>query len=946
MFGLSKKKFFLLTIAGILILCCLSQQGPRPFSRPGLVGQYHFFDSLYQRAEALADDPRITEEELDKMNQRALDGFLSLLDTLSHGTPDDSIAFFCQLKSGILQHYFYHYGEARTHYLAAIRLGEKMPPLPDSLLFKPYLYAGIIYHTMDQIDSAMWYYRMAEKIAAKYPEPLQEAERLYNTEGNIQLSTGNYGQARNYFEKAISVLRPSHPYFGELLTNYRINLATAATRMEEYAIADSIYQHIPAATIYQNEILHNQGIIRFRKGEYQAAIDRYRRVRYTNARQIRLLNDMGYAFLKLGRPDSTEAYIRLAEQENGRINGSMKNHANGLTWKLKGDLAAYQGLDSLAASCYQQAIIQFLPAFGEMDLAFNPASFSGVFSYIDVFDALTAKAEALRRLGNPAKDTTKCKAGLAAYQSAFKLVNYVERTYDSDAARLFLNRIKYAVHDAPIRMSLDLYQWTGDPTYQDEAYWFDQQNKASILALNVAANLRRMELEQAHPLLQRQASIRSAIARISLKADELPGGAEKDSAGIIIRDLEITLNRVQDSINIDPGLSRYRAQPGMPPASDWRDHLLDRHTALLSFHLSDSALVVFLIRKNSFQVFNQAIDSLFSNTLASYLTSLHQNDPSKRFDGNEASRELYRWLIQPITGSLQETNTLLLIPDDELNYLPFESLRDPDDHYLLEKFAITYQYSSSLLKASGTVSPKQNQLSLAPFASHGARVGDMDLPVLTQSGKEVSDLNGDVWLDSNATKQRFLSSAGRYGVIHLATHASVNDSLPARSYVSFYPSDPDCLLYAGEIANMRLDSTRLVILSACETGTGKLVHGEGMLSLSRAFAYAGCPNIITSLWKADDYTTAYISTRFHEYLRAGKTRAEALQKAKRDLLKDDAVDARYKTPNYWASLIYIGTYESRTSAAYAYWLLLFIPVALAIIFYTTKTRRKRRAHSS
>src|ERR1041385_508618 len=106
---------------------------------------------------------------------------------------------------------------------------------------------------------------------------------------------------------------------------------------------------------------------------------------------------------------------------------------------------------------------------------------------------------------------------------------------------------------------------------------------------------------------------------------------------------------------------------------------------------------------------------------------------------------------------------------------------------------------------------------------------------------------------------------------HLATHAIVSNDEPLNSFIAFYPSnDPnDYRLYAREIYNMDLDSTELVILSACETGTGKLVKGEGLMSLSRAFAYAGCPNIITSLWKAEDKATSFITRRLHVYLDKG-----------------------------------------------------------------------------
>ncbi len=139
---------------------------------------------------------------------------------------------------------------------------------------------------------------------------------------------------------------------------------------------------------------------------------------------------------------------------------------------------------------------------------------------------------------------------------------------------------------------------------------------------------------------------------------------------------------------------------------------------------------------------------------------------------------------------------------------------------------------------------------------------------------------------------------------------------------------------------MNLDSTQLIILSACETGDGRLVKGEGLMSLSRAFAYAGCPNIITSLWKAEDKTTAFLTQRLHHYLEKGLTKDKALQKAKLDLLKDPGTDPRFKTPNYWAHLLFIGNYETDYHRSNWWWIGLFITIATAGYIYI-KTRSRR-----
>ena len=141
--------------------------------------------------------------------------------------------------------------------------------------------------------------------------------------------------------------------------------------------------------------------------------------------------------------------------------------------------------------------------------------------------------------------------------------------------------------------------------------------------------------------------------------------------------------------------------------------------------------------------------------------------------------------------------------------------------------------------------------------------------------------------------------------MHLATHAVANQDTTDFSYIAFYPQEnnTDHLLYTQEIYNLNLQKTDLVILSACETGAGQLIKGEGILSLSRAFAYAGCPNIITSLWKADDFSTAYLTTQVHRYLQEGLSVSKAVQLAKVDYLNDQSINPRLKQPYYWAHRI-------------------------------------------
>jgi CHAT domain-containing protein len=298
---------------------------------------------------------------------------------------------------------------------------------------------------------------------------------------------------------------------------------------------------------------------------------------------------------------------------------------------------------------------------------------------------------------------------------------------------------------------------------------------------------------------------------------------------------------------------------------------------------------------------------------------------------------LYNLLIAPYVG--MELKRLIIIPDDELNYLPFESLVDPNGNYLLQNIRVQYQYATSLLRKENINLEEHTTLSIAPFAniSRGA------LSKLPASYNEIATLNGSRYFDTAATKNTFLNDVNKFQVVHLATHAEVNLKEGERSYIAFAgPKGDSSLLYAREIYDLNLDHTELVILSACETGAGNLVKGEGIMSLSRAFTYAGCPNIIASLWKADDVSTAYITKKLHHYLDEGISIDEALQKAKLDYLKDDTIHPRMKTPFYWSHLVYIGNVNSEKTSNKLLWILgggVILLITAGLSFYFLKRRK-------
>ncbi|MBN8687729.1 MAG: CHAT domain-containing protein [Chitinophagales bacterium] len=878
----------------------------------------------YKEAEQGSFTKNYSEEKEEALNRTALRLFLQVIPFFESGRLD-SLSVITHTRIGSIYHYLDSLEAAKEHYLKAIRWGRQNTSLPDSFLFKPCLYAGTVYYSLHQYDSAVSFYKQAETISEKYTSPLTDQQRLYNQLGLIHYETGNYKQARNYFDKALSKLSPADPALKELRVTYQNNIASALLNLEQYEEAKAIYLQLLPSPVYKNVIRQNLGMIDLSLGAPADAIRWFRQTTPAPDNTVQLYNKMAKAFLEMKLPDSAAFYLALADTENKKRNGNTKNVTFGLTLTHQAELALSKHQPAKAVALYQQAVIQFHHMFNDTAFSSNPEKFTGVYSYIQLFNALCDKADALQTLYQQSKEITPLAQALDAYQAAFRLASYVEHTYDSDEARLFLGKIKHHIHSKPIDISLQLYELTGKINYLEQTYNFDQLNKASILTLNVQENELRTNNNQEKGLITKETNIKKSITRLILEA-----GREKDSTRLgelrsAVRDQEIELGKIQDKIAADPQWSIREAGASIPPVTKLQ-RKLDNNSALLSYHLSDRELLALLITNKKFEYYKTDIDPVFFKRLEQFKNSLQQVSPDERYEGGNNAYALYQVLIKPLYASLKQSSRLIIIPDDELNHLPFEALQDENRKYLLEHFSIQYQFSTALFGENPASARLSNSLAFAPFTQpYPASVNQEEFySLLPASAEEISGLKGKILSSTNATKKNFLAFSNSYPILHLATHASVNNDTPSHSYIAFYPDNRDYKLYAGEIANLRLDSVQLVILSACETGAGKLVKGEGLMSLSRAFAYAGCPDIITSLWKAEDKTTAFITKRLHYYLEKGYSKDKALQQGKIDLLKSNEIDPRLKTPDYWAHLIYIGNYEEDRGSRNWWWIALTI----------------------
>jgi len=161
-----------------------------------------------------------------------------------------------------------------------------------------------------------------------------------------------------------------------------------------------------------------------------------------------------------------------------------------------------------------------------------------------------------------------------------------------------------------------------------------------------------------------------------------------------------------------------------------------------------------------------------------------------------------------------------------------------------------------------------------------------------------------------ATEKTFKNEAENYSVLHLAMHAIIDNENPDYSGLAFSTKNDkteDGFLHIYELYNLDIRA-ELAVLSACNTGSGKIQKGEGVMSLARAFFYAGCPSVVLSLWAVDDNASAVIMKNFYKYLKKGLPKNKALQQAKLDFIQQ--AKCNHAHPYYWAPFIQAGNTDS------------------------------------
>jgi CHAT domain-containing protein/Tfp pilus assembly protein PilF len=816
---------------------------------------------------------------------------------------------FIYVNMGAVYEKLAHYKKSESNYIAASKILQNKFGQHHIILSTLYNNLGIFYDDQGEYQKAVDYHLLALKSRInEFGEMHLDVASSYNNLGAVLCKQGKNEISEEYLKKAVKI------------------------RLEKLG-----NDHVDVATVY-----NNLGVLYKRQGRYSYALDYYEKaleIRESAAEfnQINLAasyNNLGTLNLLLNNIDqalihhqsSLELKLRILEQHHPNLARSYYNLA----------LAHFANKEYKTAINYCHVSLKSLQCFEENSC--NCASFE---SAIDAFELLS---DIYRNRFLETYDRSFLDSSVDAGVKALKIVNCQSKKIDTKYNFSWREK-NFSIYEKNIRLSLLQREYSNINTFPKLAFLYAEKNRTKILQEKIQASNALHYANLPDSLLEKEYELRVDLTYYDKKRQEKlnEGLEETDTTVLSISSKLFDLQQAYDHLKARfeseyPDYYKLKYDLSTVSVEKVQTQVLEEGQAMLEYFVGDSSIFVFRLEKDRYEI--REIKRDFP--LREWVELLRQNI-SQRHTVNheryaEVAHKLYEKLFAPVAEGLPKR--LIIVPDGILGYIPFEALltEAPEniykaEHlpYLLRRHQISYSYSATLLREmqqkEHRQAPSREVLAIAPFAdidtvftSHldqsnwMASLRSDTLAALPYTKLELDSLAQifptDVFLGENATEANFVSQAGVYRILHLSTHGKADSRVGDYSYLAFYPQ-PDSLenelLYVRDLYNLSLNA-ELVTLSACETGTGELQRGEGIISLARAFAYAGAKSIATTLWQVNDRSTQQLMVAFYRYLKEGLPKDEALHRAKLDYLDSHSGSSAY--PYFWAAVIGIGDMSS------------------------------------
>ncbi len=572
------------------------------------------------------------------------------------------------------------------------------------------------------------------------------------------------------------------------------------------------------------------------------------------------------------------AQLAQAYQRTGNMEAAIKTYEKGIdlikrfSARTPAESSLYQGLGQvyLAQKDFPRALENLKKALALSESQQRPGAISSASLWIgDVFNQSGKPAEAI-----------------PYYQRAIQQVESTRALLQSEEHRQSFFEGRLGAYVKMMKALLSAGKAEDAFNYGERA-----RSRTFLDILGSKVQLSRVQ----GGLLEEERALQERIAAIKAKSaagEEEEAGTERESSRRELAEAEkayeafLAKVRKQDKeqaslMSVEP-LTLKEVQ-----------ELLEPGVSMLEYFVTEQEVLLWIVKKDKTRFVRVPTGR---KALVAKVTSLRESiyNVAEKEKFKAFSQELYGLLVEPALSHVRGKE-LLIVPHDVLHYVPFQALLSPEGKYLIQDYPIYYLSSASLMQFTHT---KRRAGGESALVMGNPSLGDeaYNLRFAEREAKEIAEAypQSSVYLRAEASKPRAVSLSPKYDMLHFAVHAELNEDNPLSSALLLAgDGHDDGRLSVGEIFSLGLKAS-MVVLSACETGLGKLSNGDEMIGLTRAFIYAGTPSIVTTLWKVNDRASYELMREFYQRLKTAK-KSDALRQAQLKTMKE------FPEPFYWAA---------------------------------------------
>ena len=853
----------------------------------------------------------------------------------------------------IYRYIYYDYLTAQQYYQQALRLLEEAGGENQQDLFRVLYSLATTNRLKEDYDQALAYGYRAAALAKTLSSSFQEV--CYSMLGNILDDQKNDASAIYNYQRALA-LGADRLGNGDPALIIRLNNLAAI-----YIRVDSLPEGVR---------LLERALRIFRATNEQDEGD------IANTYEF-----LGDAYAKNGKVDLASVAYHRSLATNRKVHGTHHPKTANILSVLGKFHHGREHYDS-ALHYFQQALQATAPEFQPTDLLENPAVRTMMSDPLK-FQLLYQKAVVLLAQHQQTARVDRLTAALDCFARADSLMDSCRVLYDREAAKLSFLANHRQVYERAVVCAYRLYQIAPDKDYLAWAFHFMEKCKAVVLWEALVDSQVKNSVGIPDSVLEEERAVNVELTFINNELQAAQDGGA-DSTVNELRTQQFAVARQREALTrylkqTYPNYFRIKYGQSTYTLSQARDYAARANTTLVEYFWGADHLYALRIAPKRAVLMQFTRPDSMQHALATVLDALQRaprtiqrTEDFERY--TQAAYALYQRWLQPVLepptnrrssglfANFQEAQqwvyppTLTIIPDGPLSYLPFEALitqppssTQPDYRrlaYVVDTLAVSYAPSAQVLTQRPSHVRNAMRFLAFGYSGLGQATNPSNWKNLPGTAQEVAALGqmaeGTFYTGVNATEHQFKAEAQHYDVIHLAVHGLADTVHPNNSRLVFRSENDsidDGYLYSYELYDLQLRAD-LAVLSACESGTGKLQQGEGVYSLARGFTYAGCPTVVMSLWKVDDTQTSALIPAFYRELYTGSPIDQALRSAK--VRYRERCSSFYAHPAFWSAFVVGGTTTPVVSYRATHRIAAVVLLLSAIYFGLTFYYRRQR----